>query len=81
MAGERWVASTWLLVKGERREEKEPRSEAPSACEIAGRAGVFEGLLCGKREDCSVGGSSSSATSSMACVDLSGCESESVKPL
>ncbi len=77
MAGERCVASKWLFDRRERREEKEPRAEVGSASERVGRVGVLEGLLCGKREDCSVGASSSTASSSIAGVDLStgACES------
>ena len=81
MAGERCVASSWPFDRPEWREENEPRVERCSASEIAGRSGVFEGLLCGKREDCSVGGSSSTASSSMAGVDLPAGASRSVKPL
>ena len=43
MAGERRVASKWLL-DGERREEEEPWAERPCTLAMVGRAGVVEGL-------------------------------------
>ena len=77
VAGERCVASTWLLERREQSDEKdpreEPRAEGKSASEIVG-------LLCGSKADCSVGSSSSIASSSLAGTDLSTGGSESVKP-
>ena len=80
MAGERWVASKGLCDKEERREEDDWWAERPSEVAIVGLAGVFEGLLCGKREDSSVGDSSTVSSSSTG-VDLFAGPSEKVKPL
>ena len=77
VAGERCVASTLLLERRERREEKDPRdeplAEGKSASDIVG-------LLCGSRDDCSVGSTSSTASSSTAGATISAGASESVKP-
>ena len=81
VAGERCVASRWLFDRRERREEKEPRAAGGFASEIVVWAGIFEGLLCGKREDSSVRDSSSTASSSIVDVDVSAGASERVNPL
>lgn len=77
VAGERCVASMWLLEKREWREEMdpraEPRAEGWSASAIVGR-------LWGMRDERSVGSSSSTASSSIPGVGLSTGASDRVKP-
>ena len=75
------MASRWLFDRRERREEKEPRATGGFASEIVVWAGVFEGRCCGKREDSSVGDSSSTASLSFVDVDVSAGASERVNPL
>ncbi len=77
VAGDRWLASI-LLVKRECTEETEPRLEGLSASDIVGRTGVWDGRLCGSRDDSSVL-SSSTASSSIAGT-ATAFESDSVKP-
>lgn len=77
VAGERCVASTWLLERRDRRDEIEPRAE-PLADGVS--ASAIVGLLCGSRDDCSVGPSSSTASSSAADVSLLAGASDKVKP-